>query len=69
MFDIVNENWFEFPDMGTKRYGHFSWVDTKGGKLYVAGGASEINGQPLTSVEVYDIPSKTWAPNSGKESK
>lgn len=61
-FDIAENNWVPLRDMPTKRSGTAAF--TVGDKIYVVGGGfkkPDGNFQFLTTVEIYDIPSDTWA--------
>lgn len=61
-YDIAANRWDSLRDMPTKRSGTAAF--TVGDKIYVVGGGfkkPDGNFQFLATVEIYDIPSDTWA--------
>ena len=62
VYDPQTDAWTQLASMGTARRSHASAA--VGGKLYVFGGrdASEPGGERLSTAEVYDPASDSWAP-------
>lgn len=59
LYEPDTNRWTLLPQMRTPRYGHATaLVDNK---IYVIGGAEDRSGMELSSVEVFDISSRTWS--------
>lgn len=58
-FSFKTEEWEELEQIVIPRSGHLMWNDMKTKKIYIAGGYG-MNGELLSSVEVYDQESKKW---------
>lgn len=54
------EDWEALAPMNKPRAGHLSWTCPDSGKVFVAGGVSAQNGEPLSCCEVYDPQNNTW---------
>lgn len=52
--------WKQLANMTVPRAGHFMWVDPAANIVYAAGGISAQNGQPLDTVEAYDVANNKW---------
>jgi len=57
IYDPVSQTWAEGPELNIGRY-QFG-ASYSNGKIYAIGGRDE-NGEPLSSVEIYDVPQATY---------
>jgi len=59
LYEPDSNTWKTLPQMTTPRYGHATAI--VGQKIYIIGGADDRNALDLSSVEVFDIPTRTWS--------
>lgn len=59
-FSLESEKWEKIGEMNVARAGHFMWSDETNNVVYAAGGISQDGGQPLNSIEKFEVSSGRW---------
>lgn len=60
VLDLRSGEFSALPDMPSPRYGHFCWSSPSQNKIYVAGGRSVLKGNPLSSIDCYNLSTSSW---------
>ena len=64
-YDPLADEWTQQASMGTARRAHASAAPAVGGKLYVFHGKDDASERLISTAEVYDPASDSWAQVTG----